>query len=131
HRKTPHPWLGKARGVFVCSARNCSMWYNEVVQKGYMHNEVLQAMRCEEALDYWQQALLGRPVDKDKLEEAFAHIGTCRELCARILSSAPDVAFFPEPGQHSGRADYYEARGLAAEEEGDTHAHEWRRLQRL
>jgi hypothetical protein len=107
------------------------MWYNVVVQKGYMHNEVLQAMRCEEALDYWQQALLGRPVDKDKLEEAFAHIGTCRELCARILSSAPDFELFPEPMKRSGRTDYYEARGLAAEEEGDAHAHEWKRLQRL
>ncbi len=96
-----------------------------------MHNEVSQAMRCEEALELWQQALLGRPVDPDKLEEAYTHFRTCTELCARVLSSAPDFALFPEPVSQPGRTDYYEARGLAAEDEGDTHALEWRRLQRL
>jgi hypothetical protein len=96
-----------------------------------MDNEVIQAMRCEEALTTWQQALLGRPVDKDTLEEAYAHFRTCKDVCARVLSSAPDFELFPEPQQRPGRVDYYEARGLAAEEEGDQHALEWKRLQRL
>ena len=89
------------------------------------------AMQCEEALQYWRQQLLGQPVDPEKLEEAFAHIGACQELCARILSTAPDFDLFSSSEQRAGQTDLYEALGLRAEEEGDAHARQWKRLRRL
>jgi hypothetical protein len=88
-------------------------------------------MRCQEALAYREQALLGHPVEQDKLEEAFAHIDVCQELCARVLGPMSDFALFPESMQQAGRTDYYEAQGRAAEEEGDAHTQKWKRLQRL
>ncbi len=87
-------------------------------------------MRCEEALHYWQQELLGQPVDQEKLKEAYAHIGACQELCARTLSASSDVDLLATPEQRSGQTDLYEALGLAAEEEGDAHARQWSRLRR-
>jgi hypothetical protein len=89
------------------------------------------AMQCEEALHYWKQQLLGQPVDPAKLEEAFAHIGTCQNLCARTLSIAADFDLFVGAEQRSGQTDLYEALGLRSEEEGDAHARQWRRLRRL
>jgi hypothetical protein len=87
-------------------------------------------MRCKEALGCWQQELLGQPVDPAKLEEAYAHIAACQELCARTLSAAPDFDLLSTPEQRSGQTDLYEALGLAAEEEGDAHARQWARLSR-
>ncbi len=88
-------------------------------------------MRCEEALRCWQQDLLGQPLDQDALEEAYAHIGACQNLCARTLSAAPDFGLFDDPAWRTGQTDLYEALGLSAEEEGDAHAREWARLSRL
>lgn len=88
-------------------------------------------MRCEEALYYWQQELLGQPVDQARLEEAFAHIGACQELCARTLGASPDFDLLSTPEQRSGQTDLYEALGLSAEEEGDAHARQWARLRRM
>jgi len=87
-------------------------------------------MRCEEALHYWQQELLGQPVEPEQLKEAYAHIGACQELCARILSASPDFDLFALPEQRAGQTDLYESLGLAAEEEGDAHAHQWARMRR-
>jgi hypothetical protein len=87
-------------------------------------------MRCEEALHSWQEELLGRPVDRDKLEAAYAHIGACQELCARTLSAAPDFDLPALSERRAGQTDLYEALGLAAEEEGDEHARKWARLRR-
>ncbi|HLW02213.1 MAG TPA: hypothetical protein VKT82_26395 [Ktedonobacterales bacterium] len=87
-------------------------------------------MRCEDALFYWQQDLLGQPVDQEKLKEAYAHIGTCQELCARVLGASPDDDLLATPEQQSGQTDLYEALGSSAEEEGDAHAREWTRLKR-
>jgi|GEM_PF-1918366 len=85
-------------------------------------------MRCEEALNYWQQELLGLPVDRAQLEEAYAHIGACQDLCARTLGAAPGIMPLMTPEQRSGQTDLYETLGLSAEEEGDAHALRWRRL---
>lgn len=88
-------------------------------------------MRCEEALGYWQQDLLGQPVDRDKLEEAYAHIGACQDLCARTLGAAPDFDLLSSPEERAGQTDLYESLGLSAEEEGDAHARAYARLVRL
>jgi hypothetical protein len=88
-------------------------------------------MRCEEALGYWQKELLGQQVDPVKLEEAHAHISACQDLCARTLSAAPDYELLSSPELRAGQTDLYEALGLSAEEEGDTHAREWARLKPL
>lgn len=88
-------------------------------------------MRCEEALGYWQRELMGQAVDPAKLEEAFAHIGACDDLCARTLSAAPEHELLSSPEQRAGQTDLYEALGLSAEEDGDAHAQEWAHLKRL
>lgn len=71
-------------------------------------------MRCEEALHCWQQALLGRPVDRDTLKEAYAHIGACWDVCAHTFCGAPDVDLPARAEQRAGQMDLYEALGLAA-----------------
>ncbi|HEY7355676.1 MAG TPA: hypothetical protein VH590_04385, partial [Ktedonobacterales bacterium] len=88
-------------------------------------------MRCNEALGYWQRELMGQAVDPAKLEEAFAHIGACQDLCARTLSASPDYELLSSPAQRAGQTDLYEALGLSAEEDGDAHARAWARLKRL
>ncbi len=85
-------------------------------------------MLCKEALNYWQQELLGLPVDRAALEEAYAHIGACQDLCARTLGAAPSVVPLTTAEQRSGQTDLYETLGLSAEEEGDAHALRWHRL---
>jgi hypothetical protein len=88
-------------------------------------------MRCEEALGCWQQELLGHPIDRAKLEEAYAHIGACQDLCARTLGTAAGFDLLASPLSRSGQTDLYEALGLSAEEEGDAHARKWARLSSL
>jgi hypothetical protein len=88
-------------------------------------------MHCNDALSYWQQELLGQPVDREKLKEAYAHISACHELCASVLGASPDDDLLPTPEEQSRQTDLYEALGLSAEEEGDAHARRWTRLRRL
>ncbi len=87
-------------------------------------------MQCEEALHLWQQELLGKPVDRDLLEQAFEHIGACEQLCAQTLGTAPAGAEWNRVDALSRRVDLYEALGLSAEEEGDAYARDWQRLTR-
>ncbi len=98
---------------------------------GLKHRKRERLMRCEDALRGFQQELLGQRVDPDTLEEVYAHIGACQDLCARALSAAPDAGLRDDPAWRTGQTDLYEALGLSAEEEGDAHAREWARLSHL
>ncbi|HLW01829.1 MAG TPA: hypothetical protein VKT82_24460 [Ktedonobacterales bacterium] len=87
-------------------------------------------MRCEDALWYWSQDVQGQPVDQARLKDARAHIGACKELCARVRGSSLDDALLATPEQRAGQTGLYEVLGRAAEAEGDAHARAWTRLKR-